>query len=190
MEITEKLIPLIEKALGFELYEWQRAYLLNQPHKVPTGRAVGYTTTYIVKLLLTNDRLIDIKKDVRRYQDYTASGHYSSFFRHEMRMIDDKLTSVGLVTQSVKPKKVIGDVGGIEVKLDTQKLQQKLRAIAKHTEALAVELDAIDNAWQCDCGCDEKEEILIDNETLFVACFKCGKPIEDDELPTRLEGSD
>ncbi|MGA4519606.1 hypothetical protein ACPA0F_20320 [Solibacillus silvestris] len=40
----------------------------------------------------------------------------------------------------------------ISVDVETNKLQLKLRAIAKHTEALADELDAIDNTWQCDCG--------------------------------------
>jgi len=69
------------------------------------------------------------------------------------------------------------------------KSKLKLRAIAKHEGALADELDRIDNAWQCECGCAEKEKIEIDNKTLFVACFKCGKPIENDETPTRLEGS-
>ena len=144
MEITEKLIPVIEKALGFELYEWQKSFLLNIPFEEPSRRASGRTTAYIVKLLLTNEELIDIKNDAVLYQDHSPNGTYSSFFRHEMRIIDDKLTSAGLLTRSVKPKKVIGNVGGIEVKLDTQSLQRKLRAIAKHTEALADELDAID----------------------------------------------
>lgn len=45
----------------------------------------------------------------------------------------------------------------ISVDMDTDKLQLKLRAIAKHAEQLADELDAIDN---------------------------------NDDLPTRLEGSD
>ena len=91
----------------------------------------------------------------------------------------------------VTPKKEVKNIlASMGIDLDTKRFELKLRAIAKHTEALADELDVIDNAWQCDCGCEEKEEIQIDNETLFVACFKCGKPIEDDELPTRLEGSD
>ena len=47
----------------------------------------------------------------------------------------------------------------IEVDMNTDKLQLKLRAIAKHVGALADELDAIDSIY-------------------------------DDELPTRLEGSD
>ncbi|MFJ7950766.1 hypothetical protein ACIQZG_04460 [Lysinibacillus sp. NPDC096418] len=47
----------------------------------------------------------------------------------------------------------------IEVDVDTNKMQLKLRAIAKHTEALADELDKID-------------------------------AMNDEEVPTRLEGSD
>lgn len=48
----------------------------------------------------------------------------------------------------------------ITVGMDTDKLQQKLRAIAKHTEALANELDEIDKA-----GRPEDEEI-IDKTTI------------------------
>ena len=90
-----------------------------------------------------------------------------------------------LCRRNEKPGKSLS----VSVDMNTDKLQLKLQAIAKHAEALADELDRIDNAWQCDCGCEEKEEILIDNETVFVACFKCGKPI-DDELPTQLESSE
>lgn len=85
----------------------------------------------------------------------------------------------------------MADIKGITIEVGLgDKSKLKLRAIAKHVGALADELDAIDNAWQCECGCEEKEKIEIDNETLFVACFKCGKPIEKDELPTQLEGTD
>ena len=55
----------------------------------------------------------------------------------------------------LKPKQSLS----ISVNMNTDKLQLKLRAIAKHTEALADELDVIDS-------------------------------MHDDELPTRLEGSE
>lgn len=87
----------------------------------------------------------------------------------------------------------------IGVEADTDKLQLKLRAIAKHTEALADELDAIDNAWRCNCGSfeymDESIHRTEDNEKIRRTriCSKCNEkyvlPV-DDELPTRLEGSD
>lgn len=69
----------------------------------------------------------------------------------------------------------------ISVDMDTRNMQLKLRAIAKHTEALANELDAIDSAWQCACGCTQYvDEGLINSETDAViyekrVCNDCGE---------------
>ena len=69
----------------------------------------------------------------------------------------------------------------ISVDIDTNKMQLKLRAIAKHTEALADELDAIDNAWQCDCGCtgytDESLIHKVKEEVVHTKriCNDCGE---------------
>ena len=43
-----------------------------------------------------------------------------------------------------------------------ENLQLKLREIAKHIQALVNELDAIDNAWQCD-DCDKRLDDELDN---------------------------
>lgn len=160
MKITESMIPLIEKALGFELYEWQKAYLLGEISKVPTERRAGRTTAYVVKLLLTNDRSIDSNKykDIQEYKDLQTP-YYNDIFKHELRMIDDKLTSVGLRTCLLKPKKDVLRNIQIGVEMNTDKLQLKLRAIEKFVGALADKLEAIDS-------------------------------MNDDELPTQLEGSD
>lgn len=196
MKVTKAMIPFIERALGFELYEWQKAYLLDEPYKEPSGRAVGRTVAYIVKLLLTNEELIDIKKDAKHYQDYPGN-HYTHFFISEMRMIDAKLTSVGLPTRSLKLKKNPLSNIQVAVEIDTDKLQRKLRAIAKYTEALADELDAIDNSWQCKCGSINYEDSILNNaETEEVVahereCNECHKVISMiDELPTRPEVSE
>ena len=193
MKITNETIPLIEKALGFELYEWQRAYLLDEIYVKPTERATGRTTAYIVKLLLTNREPINIKFDAMKYKDYHTV-HYTGFFRNFMREIDEKLTVVGLPTCSVKPKPIRGIT--IDLGVDTNKMQLKLRAIAKHTEALADELDAIDNAWQCP-NCDESnyDDYFAGKAFKHRVCNACntfydGQDITDDDLPTRLEGSD
>lgn len=190
MKITESMIPLIEKALGFKLYEWQKAYLVGETFKEPTGRRVGRTTAYIVKLLLTNERVIDSNKykDIQQYKDHGGS-HYGDFFKHEMRMIDDKLTSVGLRTCLLKPKKNGLNNIQIGVEMNTGKLQLKLRAIAKHVGALADELDAIDNLKECEaCGSYKTvTESLIDDDTnniisAIVKCDDCGN-----ELPNQLK---
>lgn len=194
MKITERMIPLIEKALGFELYKWQRDYLLGGTYEEPAGRRVGRTTAYIVKLLLTNERVIDSNKykDIQLYKDH-SSQFYGDFFKHEMRMIDDKLTSVGLRTCLLKPKRNgLNDIQ-IGVEVNTDKLQLKLKAIVKHAGALADELDAIDDMKECPaCGSLEYETFYEDNVLKDNQCKRCGKhfsfPI-DDELPTRIEGS-
>lgn len=186
MKITEELIPLIEKALGFKLYEWQRAYLLEKPYSEPLERATGRTTVYVIKLLLTNREPINIKFDAMKYKDHRGE-HYTDFFRNFMGEIDAKLTAVGLPTRTVKPKQSRGVT--IEVGVDTDKLQLKLRAIAKHVGALADELYRIDNAWQCDCGSTEYVTTFGDGFLTDNQCMGCGKhfslPNEDE-----LEGSE
>lgn len=186
MKIAENVIPLIEKALGFELYEWQKAYLLNEPVNIPKERAAGKTVAYIIKLLLTNKEPINIKHDAHRYKDHPSS-HYTHWFRSEMKNIDDKLTSVGLITCSVKAEKNPSRAIHIGVEMDTDKLQLKLRAIAKHAEALADELECIDNDWRCDdCGSYNFSTLFSDDLAAYQACSECGKKVESDELPTKV----
>ena len=61
----------------------------------------------------------------------------------------------------------------ISVDMDTNKLQLKLSAIAKHTEALARELEAIDNAWQCECGASDYTDFNSDSQVVERTCDKC-----------------
>ncbi|MER2057849.1 MAG: hypothetical protein ABTA16_03430 [Niallia sp.] len=61
----------------------------------------------------------------------------------------------------------------ISVDMDTNKMQLKLRTIAKHTTALADELDAIDNAWQCDCGASDYTDLHSDSPVVERVCNKC-----------------
>lgn len=86
----------------------------------------------------------------------------------------------------------MGSVRGITIELGfDDKSKMKLRAIAKHVGALADELDAIDNNWQCDyCGSYRHSALYTEDGAIYMACAQCGKRIESDELPTRLEGSD
>ena len=63
----------------------------------------------------------------------------------------------------------------ITVNVGTDKLQRKLHAIAKHAAALADELDAIDNAWQCDCGASDYTDLHSDNQIVERKCDKCGE---------------
>lgn len=148
MKITKEMIPLIEKALGFRLYDWQYGYLIGEFKQIPHERQVGRTTAYIVKLLLTNDKPIDIELDAMRYEDI-HSDYYTHIFIKFMKEIDKKLNAVGLSTCTIKHdsslKQGSSKIKGITIELGvTDKSVLKLRAIAKHTEALADELDRID----------------------------------------------
>ncbi|MEQ6355500.1 hypothetical protein ABNX05_12795 [Lysinibacillus sp. M3] len=81
----------------------------------------------------------------------------------------------------------------LSVDMDTDKVQLKLRANAKHTEALADELDAIDNTWSCDCGSlDYSDHTYPSGSLVTRVCDMCKESyiIPNEELPTRLEGSD
>lgn len=146
MKITEDMIPTIEAALGFKLYDWQRSYLLGEEHVMPNGRKTGRTTAYIVKILLTNPEPIDIKLEAMKYKDHKEV-RYTQFFRNEVYRIDEKLATVGLDTVLVKhngAQRAHATTLEIGVDLDTDSMTRKLRAISKHTAALAEELDAID----------------------------------------------
>lgn len=97
MIITEQIIPLIEKALGFELYENQKSYLLGKSGMVG-GRVTGKTTAYCVKLLLTDGEPLNLKKSVEFADGWSLSNHRSyamGFFRHELVKIHDKLKNHG-----------------------------------------------------------------------------------------------
>lgn len=81
----------------------------------------------------------------------------------------------------------------IAIDMSTDKLQLKLKAVAKHCEALGKELDAIDNAWQCDCGSYDYSDHTYPSGSLAKRiCDKCKESyvVPNDDLPTRLEGSD
>lgn len=189
MNITKEMIPLIEKAMGFKLYDWQKKYLMGEEHEVPNGRAVGRTTAYIIRLLLTNNKPIEIG-DVGRYADRSDS-HYKHWFKGEVKYIHDKLTDSGLITKVVTKTKPNQSLS-IAIDADTNKLQVKLRAIAKHAEALADELDAIDHAWQCECGSSSYGDVYHDNLLVERVCDECKEryAYNVDDLPTRFEGSE
>ncbi|KGR89035.1 hypothetical protein [Lysinibacillus odysseyi] len=76
------------------------------------------------------------------------------------------------------------------IDIDSSKMARKLRAIAKHAKQLARELEAIENEWQCDCGCTRYvDESLINSGTDEVICAKricndCGEAYVIPDEPT------
>ena len=83
MAVDAGRIRAVELALGHGLYDWQKAYLMDEPTKIDirmTGRKQGHTTAYILKLLLedteaepinlTNQRAVVDIMDWWSYSDY------------------------------------------------------------------------------------------------------------------------
>ena len=74
----------------------------------------------------------------------------------------------------------MASIKGITIELgSTDKSVMKLRAIAKHAEALADELDDIDNKEPCkECGSFNYSvgELFADGElySLYIECHDCG----------------
>ena len=54
-----KTFKKIEKALGFKLYDWQKAYISLESDFVPEGRCVGATTAFILRWLLNYGEKIE-----------------------------------------------------------------------------------------------------------------------------------
>lgn len=97
--ITEKMIPRIEQAVGFPLYDWQKDYLLGNTRTVIGGRRNGNTFAYIVKLLLSDGEPIK-RRDLLKYLD----GEYGNrrWFTDYVLEINDTLMKAGFETRVVR----------------------------------------------------------------------------------------
>lgn len=107
--INEKLIPQIEKAFGFPLYEWQKEYLLGKQAWVATGRQNGKTFAYILNLLLSDGEPIKVTgvKPIDRCElfemtDMYFSGYrYKKWFFRECLEVNQTLIENGIKTRIV-----------------------------------------------------------------------------------------
>ena len=104
------IVENIEKALGFKLYDWQKDYIFNRSSHIPSGRRIGFTTAYILKLIISEGSKIrlDSIDDVRNICDDPRHGSsYLSWFINEFSDIYYKLSHTNLkrVLRPVKFKK-------------------------------------------------------------------------------------
>lgn len=58
-KIDDELIQKIEKAFGFSLHDWQKAYLKDESVFISGGRGNGKTFAICLKFLLTNERTMN-----------------------------------------------------------------------------------------------------------------------------------
>lgn len=95
-----------EDGLGFELYEWQRLYIITGIWQPPEGRLHGRTTAYILRLLLDQSKplLLYEFSQVAAYADNPFMGRqyqpvpmqYAGWFRHEIRSVYEQLRAAGV----------------------------------------------------------------------------------------------
>lgn len=102
--ITWKMIPEIEKAFGFSLYDWQKDYLLDKNPEIPWGQQIrrgnGKTFAYCVKLLLSDGP--PIKAELLKYGRYADEiyGTYSRlWFAKYCLEVNDVLIKAGFKTR-------------------------------------------------------------------------------------------
>lgn len=98
--ITAEMIPQIEKAFGFELYDWQRDYFLDNPHNKPTDRRSGRTWSYCVKLLLCREKPIQLRRrsDLFQFVDSYHGDRYLTWFADYLLEINQILIDNGFKT--------------------------------------------------------------------------------------------
>lgn len=98
--ITPEMISVIKSAFGFQLYDWQRDYLLGKTNYRAGGSRNGNTFAYCVKLLLSGGEPIK-RKDIVGYVDEYHGNRYPRWFAGYCMEINEVLKESGLKTRLV-----------------------------------------------------------------------------------------
>jgi len=98
--ITPEMIPIIEKAFGFQLYDWQKDYILGRISRRAGGRRNGNTFAYCVHLLLSNGEPIK-RRDLCQYVEGIHGAAYHRWFVGYCIEIDKVLKDSGLKTRLI-----------------------------------------------------------------------------------------
>lgn len=118
MKIDKSTLYQIEIAFGIKLYDWQKAYLLDEPilsGMRMTGRCTGKTFAYILKKLLSTDEPLIISPYIREFSicDWWSiererqridNTNYQQWFFGELISIHLKLKEYGIPVREVIPK--------------------------------------------------------------------------------------
>lgn len=98
--ITEEMIPQIEKVFGFQLYDYQKEYILGKSNTYPKGRRNGKTFAYCIRLLLSDGAPIPrTLKTLRRRADAYIDENYTYWFARYLLELNDKLVEAGFKTR-------------------------------------------------------------------------------------------
>ena len=98
--ITSETIHVIEKEFGFQLYDWQKDYILGKIDRRVGGRRNGNTFAYCVRLLLSDGDPIK-RKDLFKYIDGVHGTDYPRWFSRYCMEIDKILKDSGLKTRLI-----------------------------------------------------------------------------------------
>lgn len=98
--ITPEVIPIIEKAFGFQLYDWQKNYILGRINHRAGGRRNGNTFAYCLRLLLSDEETIK-RRELYQYADEVYGAPYPRWFAGYCIEIDKVLKDSGLKTRLI-----------------------------------------------------------------------------------------
>lgn len=99
--MTQQMLFKIEDIFGFELYDWQKAYLTGLRSTVTSHRCKGNTFAYCLRLLLCNteDIVVTRKQDLMKYSDRILDGPmYQQWFINYLLDINKTLIDSGIET--------------------------------------------------------------------------------------------
>lgn len=115
MKINERTIEIIEKALGFKLYQAQKDYLM---HDIPLqgGRGTGKTLAHCIKLALSEGKPLNTYYPEEFCDDdygrRTNKERYAKYYYNYMlREVREPLSDTGLPVRDVMYKRRVGIFG-------------------------------------------------------------------------------
>lgn len=104
-KLSEHQIQYLEKVLGFELYDYQKALLTNGEYTLPRNRHSGRTLTLMLKQLLLEDKISFTPRsfisDSYRMPYETSALKYEHWYRRELQDLAKKLNDNGIATAKI-----------------------------------------------------------------------------------------
>lgn len=100
----DNIFRWIGEALGFELYPWQKLYLLGDKEVMPIGRGNGKTLAHILRLLLEDDSPISAYNQLILTDicDGDKSNSYSKYFKSILRDTYERLRAHPLLKNKIR----------------------------------------------------------------------------------------
>lgn len=97
-------IKQVEKALGFKLYDWQKAYILDKGLLPVGGRKNGKTLAVMLKCMMPD--LPDMKwkrDDIQYFTDGTVkTRRYDMWYENEFKKLYFKLKDAGVELRKIE----------------------------------------------------------------------------------------